>query len=528
MRTAYGNEEPTRSRTEYSAINAGAAVAAQVVSIVMGYATRVVFTHTLSMSYTGINGLFLDILGILSLSELGMDSAMSFSLYRPIAEGNIPMLQALMKLFRRLYLIVAAVVCAGGLTLVPFLDRIVGDASGIEHLTLIYLLYLGNSVVSYLMVCKRSIITAHQRQYILSLYSTVFSLIQAFAQIILLVTVKNFIAYLLTSVLCTVLCNLFIASRADHLYPFLREKCEYQLPDTEKSLIGRNIRALALHNFGAVLINHVDNLLLSLFTGISTVGIYSSYYMIISFIRQVLDKIFQAISASVGNLGASTDREELDPVFHTAFFIGQWIYGFAAICLYELMSPFIELSFGPQFRFENAIVFVLCLSFFLHGIRLSIGTFWYALGMFQLDQYKALAEALLNLILSIILGKRWGAFGIFAGTVLSELLIPTWVDPYMFFRHCLHKPVLPFFLRYTRYAAILGFTWWIVDILCSLVSGGPIWTLFLRLIICGFVGNGLLLAAHFRCREMRTVAHLALHLLKKIVQMRGRRKNIED
>lgn len=523
-KTAYENKGQARSRTEYSVINAGAAIAAQGISVVMGYATRVVFTHTLSMSYTGINGLFLDILGILSLSELGMDAAMSFSLYRPIAEGNVPMMQALMKLFRRLYLVVAGVVCAGGLTLVPFLGRIVGDASGIEHLTLIYLLYLGNSVVSYLVACKRSIIAAHQRQYILSLYNTVFSVIQAFVQIILLVTSKNFIAYLLTGVLCTVLCNLSIASRADHLFPFLLEKSEYKLPVTEKSLIGRNIRALAFHRLGAVLINHVDNLLLSLFMGISTVGIYSNYYLIISFVRQMLDKIIQAISASVGNLGASTGREELEPVFHTAFFIGQWIYGFAAICLYELLSPFIKLSFGPQFLFENAIVLVLCLSFFFHGIRLSIGTFWYALGMFQFDQYKALAEAVINLILSVLLGKHWGAFGIFAGTVFSELLIPTWMDPYMFFHHCLHKPVLPFFLQYARYAAVLGLTWWIVDILCGLVSGGPVRTLFLRLIICGLVGNGLLLAAHFRCREMRTAAHLALRLLKKIARIRKNSK----
>ena len=178
----------------------------------------------------------------------------------------------------------------------------------------------------------------------------------------------------------------------------------------------------------------------------------------------------------------------MEPVFQTAFFLAQWIYGVAAICLYELLPPFIELSFGPQFLLDSTVVGILCLLFFYHGLRTAIGTFWYALGMFRLDQYKALAEAALNLVFSIILGRRIGIAGVFLGTLLSALLTSAWLDPYLFFRHCLKKPVGPFAVRYAGYLAVLALDWGVVHVLCGLVSGPLPWVLAARLAICAVVG----------------------------------------
>ena len=143
-----------KNRLEYSAINAGVAMVAQALIIVAGYISRVVFTRTLSASYAGVNGLFAGILGVLSLSELGIASAMSYALYRPIAENDIPKIQAVMKLYKRLYICVASFVGTAGLGMLPFLGWLAGDLSAIGHLELIYLLYLGNSVASYLLMYR--------------------------------------------------------------------------------------------------------------------------------------------------------------------------------------------------------------------------------------------------------------------------------------------------------------------------------------------------------------------------------------
>ncbi len=516
MGAKQGGENRQRSRVEYSAINASVAMAAQAVTIVVGYISRVIFTRTLSASYVGVNGLFTDILGVLSLSELGIASAMSYALYRPIAQNDVPKIQAVMNLYKRLYLGVAAFVGAVGLGMLPFLDFLAGDLSAIEHPKFIYLLYLGNSVASYLLMYKWSVITAHQKEYIVSLYSTIFFLAKAGLQIALLLATGNYIAYLLVFIIGTLVCNICISRRADRMYPYLLEKNSNELPKEEKREIGRNIRALAMHRLGAVVINNTDNLLISRFAGIANVGIYSNYYLVISSIQQVLARIFQGMAASVGNMGATEDREALEPVFYNAFFLAQWIYSLAAICLYELLPPFIELSFGPQYLFDRSTVLILCVLVFLQGMRKPVATFWYALGMFWLDRYKALAEAALNLIISILLGVRYGVAGIFLGTILSMLLVPVWVDPYMFFRHCLKKPVWPYVRKYVGYLVVIAVTWRLVDAVCSLAAGGLVQVLLVRMAVCLLMTNGLFLAAHFWRQEFKSAVWLAMAVLRRL------------
>lgn len=503
-----------KNRIEYSAINASVAMVSQALMIVFGYISRVVFVHTLSASYAGVNGLFADILGVLSLSELGIASAMSYALYRPIAQNDIPRIQAVMKLYKRLYMYVAAFVGTVGLVMLPFLGYFAGDLSAIEHLELIYLLYLGNSVTSYLLMYRSTLITAHQREYIVSLHYTVFSLTQIILQIILLMTTQSYIAYLMTAIIGSLLCNLCISRRAGRMYPYLREKNSHELSAAEKREIHRNIAALAMHRLGAVIINNTDNLLISRFAGIASVGIYSNYYLVIYSIQQVLARLFQGMAASIGNLGASEDRDAIEPVFYNAFFIGQWVYGLTAICLYELLPPFIELSFGPAYLLDSRTVLILCILVFLQGMRKAVATFWYALGMFWLDRYKALAEAALNLIFSIMLVIRYGIAGVFMGTVLSMLLVPVWVDPYMFFRHCLKKSLVPFVRKYAGYLAVIGLAWWLADVVCSLVTGGPVRVLLVRMVVCVLMTNGIFLAAHFWRQEFKSMLWLASSLLK--------------
>lgn len=502
MRSSVTRREE-RTRAEYSALNALTSMSAQALAIILSYITRMVFTRTLTVSHAGVNGLLSDLLGILALSELGIASAMNFALYRPAATGDIPAQQALMRLYRKLYTGVAAAVFLLGLLPLPFMERIAGDASDVEHLTLMYLLYLANSAASYLLIYRQAIVVAHQREYILSLYSGAFCILRTVLQIFVLVCFGNFFFYLVSDLLCSILCNIVISRKAVRMFPFLREKTTHTLSAQERTSIWVNIKALFFHRLGAVIINSTDNLLLSLFAGIANVGIYSNYSMIIASVRKVLDRLLASIRASVGHIGATEDRELLESVFQTAFFLTQWIFGVAAICLYELLPPFIELSFGPKFLFHGPVVGVLCLLFFYHGLRTSIGTFWYALGMFRLDQYKALAEAVLNLVFSILLARRYGITGVFLGTLASALVTSAWLDPYLFFRHCLEKPLAPFVRRYLGYLAVLALDAGIVHFLCGLAGGPLFWVLAVRLVICTGVGDGVLLVVYYRHPEFR-------------------------
>lgn len=509
----------TKTRTEYSARNTTVALLSRMTAILMGYVLRVVFTHTLSESYVGVNGLFTDIIQVLSLSEMGIGTAITFALYRPIAEGDIEKQKSLMMLFRKFYQMVALVVAVGGGLFIPFMNVFIKDYENVDHLTLIYILYLVNTIYSYLLIYKKTLMDAHQLLYIGTFYQTMSWVLKDVLQMVVLIWRHDFILFLLINIATTILCNVCISVRANGRYPYLKEKNVLPLPREEKQKIFSNIRAMLMHKVGTVIVNNTDNLLLSAFVGLASVGSYSNYYLVIGSVRQMLNQVYQGITASVGNLGVTEDEGHIRQVFEAVFFIGQWMYGFAFICLYELLNPFIELSFGKQYVFTEITVFVLCMNFFLNGMRNATLTFRDSMGLFWYDRHKAIAEAVLNLIISLLLVNLMGLTGVFLGTLFSMALTSLWVEPYVLYKHGFHESCISYFIRYFVYIVVIGIGWYATDLLCRKlvligVQGAGA-TLAARLVVCVLVPNIWFLVIYARSREFRFLVGKAKSLVKR-------------
>ena len=504
-----------KSRTEYSARNTTVAMLARVVAILLGFGTRVIFTRTLSEEYVGINGLFTDILNVLALSELGVGTAITYALYKPIAEKDIEKQKSLMQMYQKFYRGVAVFVLIAGLLVVPFMDLLIKGQPKIDYLILIYLMYLGNSVISYLLIYKRTLIDAHQLSYIGVLYQTFFLVIQNIAQIIVLLTTRNFLLFVSLLMVCTLLNNISISRKADQMYPYLKDREIQPLPKEEKQGIYQNIKAMLMHKVGNVVVSNTDNLLISSLVGIVSAGIYSNYFLVIGSVRQVLNQVFQGITASVGNLGVEESKERIKRIFDAAFFSGQWLFGFAFICLYEILTPFVELSFGAQYVFNKDVTLVLCLNFYFTGMRQATLVFRDSLGLFWYDRYKSLAEALINLVVSIILGYHWGIVGIFIGTLISTVTTSLWVEPYMLYKHRLQAKVRFYFIKYAVYVVITVGAWCITYYVCGYVQGEAWQQCILRLGICIIIPNVIFLIAYFRTKEFLFVWRKAVNILLK-------------
>lgn len=504
-----------KSRTEYSAKNTTVALISRLTAIFMGYVLRVVFTHTLSESYVGVNGLFLDIINVLSLSEMGVGTAITYALYRPIAEENIEKQKSLMQMFGWFYRIVALIVAVAGLALIPFFDIVIKDYKSVDHLILIYLLYLVNTICSYLLIYKKTLMDAHQLNYIGTFYLTMSWVVQDVLQILVLVLWKNFILFLLINIFTTVVCNVCISRKADKLYPYLREREVQPLPKPERKEIFQNIRAMLMHKVGTVIVNNTDNLILSAFAGLASVGSYSNYYLVIGSIRQLLTQVFQGITASVGNLGVTENKERVKKVFEAIFFLGQWMYGLAVICLYEIINPFVEMSFGKQYLFSREVVFILCVNFFINGMRNAALIFRDSLGLFWHDRYKAIAEAVLNLIISIVLVKQLGVVGVFLGTLISMMLTSVWVEPYILYKHEFQMSCAGYFARYLAYVVVIGAAWTVTDFICKMIGGGPGTVLIGRTCISLAIPNLIFLLVYCRTKEFLFLLEKLRLLLKK-------------
>lgn len=507
-----------KSRTEYSARNTTVAVIARITAILMGFVARVVFTHTLSEDYVGINGLFTDILSVLALSELGVGTAITYALYKPISEKDEEKQKSLMKLYQGFYRLVAVIVLAAGLLVIPFMDILIKDQPQVGHLTLIYIMYLTNSVVSYLGIYKRTLIDAHQLSYIGVLYQTFSWVLQNILQIIVLLATGNFILYLSILIMCTIINNVCVSRKADKMYPYLRDKKAERLSKEERQGILQNIRAMLMHKIGNVVVNNTDNLLLSALVGTVSVGRYSNYFLIIGSVKQVLEQMFQGITASVGNMGVEAGRKRIRKIFEASFFIGQWMYGLVAICMYEAIDLFVGLSFGTQYVFAGNITLILCLNFYITGMRQPTLVFRDSMGLFWYDRYKSLAEAVINLVVSLILGKYMGTAGVFLGTMVSTVTTSLWVEPYMLYKHRLQAPCRFYFIKYAMYSSVTLGLWYVEDILCGYVVGNPWAVCVLRVLLCFVVTNLVYLALYHRTEEFELLWKKAVQLIKKFRQ----------
>lgn len=507
-----------KSRTEYSAMNTTVAITSHMVTFFVGYLVRMVFTHLLSESYVGVNGLFLDIINVLSFTELGIGTAISYALYKPISEGDKERQKSLMRLYRNFYRFVALIILAAGLLLVPFLDYLIKNETEVQNLTLIYLMYLASSVLSYTFIYKKALIDAHQKMYIGLLYQNGFLLIQYAIQVVILLTTKSFVLYLSVQIIKTITCNIAITRHANKLYPFLKEQNVVPLSKSERKSITQNIRAMLMHKLGGTVVNNTDNLLLSSIVGIISVACYSNYYLVIASVQMVLRQMFQGITASVGNLGVNEDSRRIRRIFEAIFFMDQWIYGFAAICLYELLSSFVGISFGEQYIFDPMIVLILCVNFYVNGMRQATLVFRDSLGLFWYDRYKSVFEAAINLIVSILLARKLGTAGVFLGTFVSTMTTSAWVEPLVLYRVRLKHTPWSYYGKYILYTAILLAAAALTNYCCNLIQAEGWRLLLLRLPICVVVPNVVLLACYFRTKEFRLLMEKGIQLIQKKTQ----------
>ena len=499
-----------KSRTEHSILNASVASLVRILTIVLGYVSRMVFTRMLDAHYVGISGLFQAVFMLLSFSELGISIAITYALYKPIAEGDTETQKSLMDLYRRFYNGVALFILLIGLLIFPFLDVLIKDQPNVDHLQLIYLLYLANSVMSYLFVHKKVLIDAHQQMYVSMCYYGLFMTLQYVLQIAILICTSNFILYLVVYLLCTFLHNIVISRKAEKMFPFIKETDVHPLSKEKSQEITKNIKAMFMHKIGTVAVQNTDSLLISSIIGIISTACYANYRLIIGSVQQVLTQAFQGLSASIGNLGAvEADHRKLATVFNSIFFIDFWLYGFASICLFELLTPFIAISFGAQYVLPVDVTFILCLNFYLTGIRQTVLSFRDSLGLFWHDRYKSIAEAVLNLVASVLLAFRFGISGIFWGTLISTVLVPLWVEPYILYKHEMHQSLLRYFVKLGVYTGAVFLCGIITHVICSHVEGDDIRQLLLKIPLCLTVPNCLIWLFFHRTAEYR-------HLLKKV------------
>ena len=497
------------------------AVISQIITVILKFICQSVFIKYLGIEYLGVNGLFSNILTILGLAELGIGTAIIYNLYKPLAFDNKNQIQEYMNFYKKVYNFIGIFILITGFALVPFLKYFIKGESNIENIHLLYILYLGNTIFTYFFAYKRSLIIADQKSYLNTLNYLITSIFQVVLQIIFLITTKSFVIYLIIQLVCTFISNVFISLKANKMYPYLKHN-KKRLNKSEQKKLWKDIYAVMSQRVGYVLINGTDNLIISTFIGVQMVGMYSNYILVISAIKNTIGQIFNAISASIGNLNALESKDKSYLIYNVLLFSSFWIVGFVSIAYFILINPFITLWIGKEYLLNNYIVLLIVANYFFSdttGIRIITNNYKDSLGLFWYERYKAYIQAGINILCSVILVNKIGFIGVLLGTFISTIATCFWFEPYVLFKYGFHKPLRLYFFKFLKYFFCICSVGVITYMICffSTLFIKNIWIIFiLKILIAFIVPNFLLVCIFYNSYEFKYLFNIFKSYFKKI------------
>lgn len=505
-------------RSKNSIINAISAIMMYSVAILASFLTQKIFIKTLGNEYLGLNGLFNNILSMLTVVELGFGTAIIYNLYKPVADNDEKKIKALMNYYKKIYNIVAIVIAVLGFCILPFLNKIVGKISINENIKFLFILSLIDIIVSYLFSYKRSILYASQKTYVVNLSHIGYTIFSNIAEIIFLLETQNYVIYLIIKIIFRILENLVVTMITNNMYPYIKKKNNEKIDNDTKKDVKKQVNGLLFHKIGGNVVFGTDNIIISKFFGVVTVGFYSNYYIIINAINALLGQVFTSITASIGNLLLEENKEKNYKIYKNFLFANSWMYMFCASCLICLMEPFISLWIGKEYILNYSVLIILIINFYMQGMRKTCSTFKEAAGIFYEDRFIPVLEAILNIVLSIFFTKMFGLEGVFLGTILSTLLVYLYTFPKYVYKRIFNRNYMQYILEILKYFVIAFVSVFITVVLTKVITIGKsnFTELIKNLVICIIVPNLIYLILFFRSNEVKYFKEIFYSFIKQL------------
>ena len=463
--------------------NAYSSLLLQIAAILLGLLSQAVFIRYLGIQYAGVSGVLSNIISMLSLAELGVGTAMVYSLYEPLAKGNVEKVKSLMGLYRRVYQIIGIVIGCSGLLILPFTSYFFKNLTVDVNLNLVFLFYLLNTVISYFYTYKRSLLYADQKDYLNKFISFGSLAIMNILQISTLMVFKNYYIYLAIRIIVMIGENVFVSHIVNKKYPFLRCKTVQPIEKEEKGRIVSNIKALFFHKIGGFVVLGTGNLIVSSLISVTAAGIFGTYQLLTKNLMGIGSVIIDSVTASFGNLLA-LEREKSYTVFNKLFYFNFALATITGCCLLTCLHPFMQLFAGPNNVFAFSVELIIVVEYYIHSMRVSIGVGKNAAGLYRPDRFVPLWESFVNLAASLLLVRLLGVAGVILGMILSTLLSVFISVPYLTFRYVYQKPLILYYKMYLYY--------FIIALICGITSFGICYISAIPNYFLEFVKNGVL------------------------------------
>lgn len=484
---------------------------------------RTAMIYFMGVQYLGLNSLFTSVLQVLNLAELGVGTAMVYSMYKPIAEDDHDMICALLKLYKIYYRIIGLAIAVVGCALTPFVPRLItGSIPSELNIYVLYLLNLFATVLSYwLFAYKGSLLQAFQRTDITSKVSIIFTTLQYGIQLAVLWIFKNYYFYVIVMLFTQVLTNIVTAIVASKIYPKYQPRGE--LHDQTVKAINRKIIDVFTSKLGTVFGTSVDSIVISACLGLSMIAIYQNYFYIMNAVIGFIQVIFTSITAGIGNSLVEETEEKNYNDFSTLAFMIIWMCIVCTSCFACLYQPFMRLWVGEDLLLPYAMVILFCLYFYLYVMQNLSCVYKDAAGIWHQDRFRPLIAGVLNLILNLTFVKIWGIYAIVLSTIISYLFVAMpWVIRNLF-KYVFHRSPLKYvaeLLKGVVLSVIIASICWFV---CSLIKLQGIVAIILFLILALLISNVLLFLLYKRNSNFMAMLNIIDKMTKyKFVKITNR------
>lgn len=475
----------------------------------------------------GWPGLLGNVLGALSITELGISTAIGFSLYKTLAEKDYKSTSALMSVYRKAYAVIGVFAAAAGVILFISLDFFVPAEKQPDGTSLAYFVFLFDIVIKYFLSYKTTLISSDNQSYKLTPISISMSVMQTVLQIAVLLIFKNYSAYILVQLICTVITAALQNRFVTRQYPEVDFYSKEHLSDLQKGQLKKNIGGLFITKIGDYLINSTDNLIITKMVSLEATGIYSNYLLIREVVNGFISSIFGGITAGMGNVVAIESDDKKKEVFNTLMFCAYFIYSFEAVCFLCLFNSFIgDIWVGKEFLFDQVTVTIIVVNNYLTGLRIPMITMKTASGTYMEDSWVPFAFSAINLVSSVFLAKRIGIAGVFLGTMIGSLLTADWYRPIVIYKKVFHSNVKEYYKRYILYIALGLGIMALSYRLCSLISfGNELLTFIVKALIAVSIPIFINTVIFFKTKEFSQIREMAFRLIETSkISLTGRKK----
>lgn len=455
------------------------------------FGVRTVILYKIGVDYLGMNSLFTSILGVLNIAELGFNTAINYSLYKPLAEKNIELICQLINFYKKIYRLIGSIILIIGVV-VGFNINMFATTGWPDAVNygLVYFIFLLDSVLSYFMYAhKKALLIADQQKARLSQIDLICNMTKYFLQVLVVFLFQSYYCYILLMPLFTITENIWVNRKTKALFP--QYICAGVLPQNELAVIKKNVLALFGYKIATVFTSSVDTIVVSVFLGLTEVAIFNNYYYVVNAVMCIIQAIDTGLVASIGNSIAIESVEKNKKDYFFLDFIMSMVVGWCSICIFCLIQDFMLLWVGTDNMYNICTALLFAVEFYVWKIEDITLIYKEAAGMWWQDKFRPHAMCVINLFFNIILVKSFGINGVIISTIISMAVVGRpWIVR-IFYKQYLNEKSIKYWSRHIKYAMTTCLFGAITFFFCGFVTQNGIVAFFFKGLICLLVPGNL-------------------------------------